>query len=142
MRIRVSRQTLCPQAVERINAYLPKGVRITGCRLKSDLKKTGPATIHRYRVDLKSVKPEPEMIRRFEDSDQWFCRRTRGKGTERTLDLRAAVKKVEIRENRELYLEIDARKRPVVRPNDFLAGVLELTPEALQEIVVTKLAAA
>jgi radical SAM family uncharacterized protein/radical SAM-linked protein len=142
MRIQVSRRTGCTRAVQGINSYLPKGVRITGCRLKAEAQKDGPAVLHRFRINPRSVKIDPEPVRRFEESSRWIFSRSRSKKPDRTLDLRAAVKKVELRDSGYLYLEIDAQARPVVRPSDFLIGVLEFTSDVLQEIVVTKLAAA
>ena len=141
MRIQVSRRTGCTQAVQGINAYLPNGLQITGCRLKSEAKKDGSANVHRFRIDPRSMKIDPEAVRRFEERKEWLYGRTRRKGPDQILDLRTAVKKVELQDSGALYLEIDARARPVVRPNDFLIGVMEFTTETLQKIVVTKLAA-
>jgi radical SAM family uncharacterized protein/radical SAM-linked protein len=142
LRIMVSNISGCSEVVQRINAYLPKGVRITGCRLKSEIKKDGPAVVQRFRIDLRDVNIDPELVSEFMESEQWFYHRTRHKGSEQKLDLRAAVKRVELLENGQLTMEIDARTRPIVRPGDFLKGVMGLTPEALQIIVVTKLALA
>ncbi len=141
LRIKVSGRSGCSQVVQGINEFLPKGVQITRCRLKSEAKNSGPALIHRFRIDLGSDGVDPVRIKRFKESDQWFHRRIRHKGSEQTLDLRASVKNIEVRKDGELYMEIDARTRPVGRPADFLIGVLGLTPEALQKIVVKKLAA-
>jgi radical SAM-linked protein len=141
LRIKVSGRSGCSQVVQGINEFLPRGVRITGCRLKSEAKNSGPAFIHRFRIDLGSDGVDPVRIKRFKESDQWLHRRIRHKGSEQTLDLRAAVKNIEVRKDGELYMEIDARTRPVGRPADFLIGVLGITPEALQDIVVKKLAA-
>lgn len=141
LRIKVSGRTGCSRVVQGINEFLPKGVRITGCRLKSEAKNKGPASVHRFRIDLGSGGVDPVRIRHFKESDQWLHRRIRHKGSEQTLDLRAVVKNIEVRKDGEFYMEIDARTKPVVRPADFIMGVLGLKPEALQEVVVTKLAA-
>jgi radical SAM-linked protein len=140
MRILVSSDFSCAQVVQGINAYLPRGVRITGCRLKSEDKKAGSAFIHRFRIDLPAVDVDEALVRQFMDSGQWPYRRTRRKGSEQTLDLRAAIKKVEIQDNEQIHMEIDALARPIVRPAEFLMDVLRMSPEALQEVVVTKLA--
>ena len=140
MRLQVDQRSGCTQVVNCINAYLPKGVRITGCRLKSEAKKAGPVEIQRFRIDLRDEKIDPELVLQFMESGHWPYHRSRHKGPEQTLDLRAAIKRVAIHDNNRLAMEIDAGKRPMVRPADFLMGVLKLTPEVLQNIVVTKLA--
>ena len=141
LRILVNDGTGCSQVVAGINRFLPKGVRITGCKLRSETKGEGQVAFHRFRIELGSAGIDPERIRHFLESGQWLYHRMRHKGSEQTLDLRSAIKNVELPNDNELYLEIDARTKPVVRPADFLKGVLELTAEARQEVVVTKLAA-
>jgi radical SAM family uncharacterized protein/radical SAM-linked protein len=141
MRVKVGNGVGCAQVVQGMNMYLPEGIRITGCRLKSEAQKEGAAAVHRFRVHGRSVEIDAARVRRFMESGKWLFNRQRRKGVSQTLDLRAAVNCAEIRDDGRLYLEIDARTRPVVRPSDFLMGVLGISDEALQEIMVTKLAA-
>jgi radical SAM family uncharacterized protein/radical SAM-linked protein len=139
MRILVGAGTRCEQVVQGINAYLPKGVRVTGCRLKTEIQSAKAGDIHRFRIDLQGAFVDRALVRRFIESDQWFYRRTRRKGAEKTVDLKAAVKKVEFGDDDGLYIEMDAKVRPIVRPAEFLIEVAGMSPEALQGIVITKL---
>jgi radical SAM family uncharacterized protein/radical SAM-linked protein len=140
LRIQVTGSTTCEQVMREMNAYLPEGIRITGCRPKSEAQKAGPAAIHRFLIDLRAAHVDAALVRRFMESGQWLYHRDRRRGSEQTFDLKAAIVKAELMDNDQLQLEINARNRPVVRPADFLIGVLEFTTDALQEVVVTKLA--
>jgi radical SAM family uncharacterized protein/radical SAM-linked protein len=142
LRILVAAGTSCAQVVQGINAYLPKGVRLTGCQLKSEAQKDGPASNHRFRIDTQNVPIDQARVQRFMESEQWVYRHTPRKGPEQTLDLKTAVIKAEFQSDGRLYVEIDAQSRPVIRPAVFLTAVLGLAPETLREFVVTKLRAA
>jgi radical SAM family uncharacterized protein/radical SAM-linked protein len=140
MRILVSSESNCAQIVEAINEFLPGGVRITGCRLKSEAQKAGAAAIHRFRIDLQDLGIDRVRVRQFMESERWVYHRSRRKGSDQVLDLKSAVIKVEFKDDDRLYMEIDARARPIIRPAEFLTAVLELTQEELQGVEVTKLA--
>ncbi len=143
MRIMVSCKHDCAQVVRGINAHLPKGLRITGCRLKSEVQKSGPPylpEVQKYRVELSGIEIDTALLSRFQESSQWPYLRCRQKKPDHTIDLRAAVHKIEYRKIGQLYMEIDASVQVVVRPSDFLISVLQLTPLQLQQTVVTRLA--
>jgi radical SAM family uncharacterized protein/radical SAM-linked protein len=140
MRILVSAESSCAQIVQGINAYLPEGVRITGCRMKSEARKAGGGGFDRFRIDLQDIGIDGMQVRQFMESEQWVYHRSRHKGSDQVLDLKSAVTKVELQDDDRLYMEIDNQARPIVRPSEFLTAVLGLTQEALQGVVVTKLA--
>jgi radical SAM family uncharacterized protein/radical SAM-linked protein len=142
MRIMVSSKTNCGQVVQRLNAYLPQGLRILDCRPKSTGKKEPEPAIHRYDIDLGGIQVDIQIIQRFLMSDEWLYVRSRANGAAHTIDLKAMVKTIDIHRHNGLYMEIQQDRGLTVRPGDFLAGVLDLRPEVLQKVLVTKLAPA
>ena len=129
--------------VQGINAHLPKGLRIMECRLKSEVQKSGPQllpAVQEFRIELGGIDIDTALLSQFQKSSQWPYRRSRPKKPDQSIDLKAAVNKVEYRKANQLYLGINAQTQVIVRPADFLMSVLQLTPMQLQQTVVTKLA--
>ncbi len=143
MRIRVSSNFNCQQVVQGINAHLPKGLRITDCRLQSEIDKAGsPVTpcVHKFLIELNGIELNASLLQRFRYSRQWPYQRIRRKGSEQLVDLKVAVLRAEYQNQNRLYLEIDAQTPPLIRPADFLSGVLQLKASQLEQVKVTKLA--
>ena len=143
MRIRVSTRFSCDQVVQGINTHLPQGLRITGCRLKSEIHEDGvgfSTQVQKYRIEFSGLEFNTALLDQFQACSQWPYLRPRQKRADQPIDLKAAVKKIECRNLSQIYMEIDTQTQFTVRPADFLVGVLQLTPIQLQQVVITKLA--
>ena len=143
MRIRVFSDIQCDTVVREINARLPEGVRITSCRPRSEKPKDGDRRMHdfqRFLIALNGIEINGALLRDFEKSSQWLYQRNRPKGAIQSVDLKAGVIASEFKGEGQLYLEIDSSTPVLIRPADFLIGVLQLSQSQLERVVVTKLA--
>ena len=80
------------------------------------------------------------MLGQFAESPHWPYMKVRANGAAQSVDLKLAVISVDMKGKDQIYLEIDAKTAVLVRPADFLKGVLNLDPTQMEQIVVTKLA--
>ena len=138
MRILVSDAFSCEQVAQGINAHLPDGIRITDCRLKtgSDLM----ALVQQFMIDFNGVSFTVAHLHQFRESARWPYQRKRRKGKEQCVDLKELVKNAVLLGKDKLLLEIHIEQQKLIRPADFLSGVMMMTPECLQQVIVTKLA--
>ncbi len=143
MRMMVASRHDCSQVARNIDAHLPAGLRITGCRPRDEVMKSQTQAMqkaYRYRIDLGGVHPDACLLGQFQESDQWPYTRTRQNKDNKVVDLRAAIATVDYHQPDQLVLEIRAMPPITVRPADFLSGVLQLSARQIQQAVVTKLA--
>jgi radical SAM family uncharacterized protein/radical SAM-linked protein len=128
------------EVIERINPFLPLGVKLVAGRPKESKKQEGNARkIDRYRVVLCDSDIDPMPIDQFRRSDRWSYTRVRHKGRAQHFDLKSAVTQLDAIDRNTIEIGLRADTKPIARPADILRSVFELTEPTIQRARIRKL---
>jgi hypothetical protein len=126
--------------IERINPFLPAGVKIVSCKLNPPKKQSSnKLKIDRYRVVLFDANVDSVRIDEFKDSDQWDYTRIRHKGRAQHFDLKSVVTQLDEIDKKTVEIGIRAEIKPIARPADILRSVFELVEPSIQGARIRKL---
>jgi radical SAM family uncharacterized protein/radical SAM-linked protein len=140
MRMTVASLHSAEELIERINLFLPHGVKLVECRPKHKNNLAGDErNIDRYRVVLGDTHVDPMRIDRFRESDRWDYTRIRHKGRAQHLDLKSAVAQLEAIDANTIGIDIRADTKPMARPADILRSVFEMAEPSIQRARIRKL---
>jgi radical SAM family uncharacterized protein/radical SAM-linked protein len=141
VRLPVSQRHQCNEVMQSLNAQLPEGLAITGCRLKSEEKKSHGSDAKTFSVYLQQVTVDHKKIDMFETSDEWVYTRQTRKGRRHRIDLKTVVKKMEMKRGNILAMVIRCDTEYTIRPADVLFSVFQLSEDRLKGVRILKHAA-
>jgi radical SAM family uncharacterized protein/radical SAM-linked protein len=140
MRMTVSSRHGAQELIERINPFLPAGVKLVACELKSNKKQAGnESNTDRYRVTLLDTSVEPMRIDEFQNCVRWDYTRIRHKGRAQHFDLKAVVTQLEVIDQNTVEIGIKADTKPTARPADILRSVFGFEENVIQGAHIRKL---
>jgi radical SAM family uncharacterized protein/radical SAM-linked protein len=142
MRMTVASHHSAQELIERINPFLPHGVRLVASRLKQPKGAPGnERKIDRYRVVLYNTILDAMRIDKFRTCDRWDYTRVRHKGRPQHLDLKAVVMQLALDANDPSTIGISLRTdtKPIARPADILRSVFGLEESVIQGARIRKL---
>jgi radical SAM family uncharacterized protein/radical SAM-linked protein len=140
MQLKVAPHITCQELTRALNAQLPDGFAIVGCRIMLPGRPRPRTTTDRYQIKAQSVLFEPKHIDAFHAAAQWPYIRPSRKGPCREVDLKQCVTRLEASGENTLSLVIERRTPFTLRPADILRGVFEVPEALLPAIRVVKLA--
>jgi radical SAM family uncharacterized protein/radical SAM-linked protein len=131
-----------PLAIEtvagRLNAHLPKGLRIVDCRIDATAPEKDPSA--RYRIWRPDGTFDPAIIETFKARPEWIISRTNRKGRSRQIDLKAVIDDLSLVSADTLEMVLLASGEQVIRPLDVMASLFGDGTESLNSFRVLKLA--
>jgi radical SAM-linked protein len=140
MRMTVASHHSARELIERINPFLPAGVKIVYCKLNPPKKQSSnKRKIDRYRVALFDTNVDSVRIDKFQDSAQWDYTRIRHKGRAQHFDLKSVVTQLDIIDKNTVEIGIRADTKSIARPADILRSVFELAEPSIQGARIRKL---
>jgi radical SAM family uncharacterized protein/radical SAM-linked protein len=140
MRITAASHHSARELIERINPFLPAGVKLVSCKLKPPKKQSSKKLqIDHYRVALSDTKVDSVRIDEFQDSARWDYTRIRHKGRAQHFDLKQVVTQLDIIDKKTIEIGIRADTKPIARPADILRSVFELAEPSIQGARIRKL---
>jgi radical SAM-linked protein len=128
------------ELIDRINPFLPAGVKLTACRPKPPKKEaSNQIKIDRYRVTLCDSNIDPMRIDEFQQSDRWDYTRIRHKGRSQHFNLKAVVTQLDAIDQNIVDIGIKADTKCTARPADILRSVFGLAEPSIQGARIRKL---
>ena len=141
MRMLVSVRHACKEVMDLINGQLPEGLRIIDCRLRPSGKSNAATRTQNFRVHVVEGKPiDTRYLNRFWRSERWIYRRENRKGRKIEFDLRKQVKRLELEDDKTLYMQIRSDAVHLLRAADVLCGIFQIRKEQLPMLRMVKLA--
>ena len=122
--------------VDKMNAALPEGLRITTCELAKKRARDG---VVRYRIHPGETPFDPAGIPKFMESDTWMIEKLTKKGKIKTRDIRDWVLELRLDAEKTLYLSVKKEDAQSVRPSEILATVFGIDKDAQMACRVEKL---
>jgi radical SAM family uncharacterized protein/radical SAM-linked protein len=138
MRLKLTAPMGCQELIERINPFLPQGVKLVRCRnmVAGERKHdTGP---DHFRIVFDQPVVNHRQVELFWASDTWDYESTKPNGTNRKMDLRQCIQHLSLHDGQRLELGLDPEAPYLIRPLDVLVGVFALSIEVIQGAQVTK----
>jgi radical SAM-linked protein len=139
MRMTVAANSGGAELIDKINPFLPSGLQILTCRLKTPGRSIHANEQDRYRVELSGPGLDPLRVDAFNNSGRWDYTRIRHNGRAQHLDLKTAVVRLTILDEKTIDLVIRADCKPKARPADILQSVFKLKTATIQGARVRKL---
>lgn len=140
LRMTVASRHSAQELIERINPFLPAGVKLVACKLTPPKKHAAnDKRIDRYRVTLYNTHVDPMRIGEFKDSVRWDYTRIRYKGRAQHFDLKSVVTQLDTIDQSTIEIGIKADTKPTARPADILRSVFGLAEQAILGARVRKL---
>jgi radical SAM-linked protein len=138
-RLLVSEKYGCDQVMRLLNEQLPHGLKLHACHRKSKERILPDAGETHFRIDFQKEKMANDRLELFNASDDWPYQRINRKGHVHQMDLKAAVKMIEVTDETTLHMVLRNDSGHVVRPVDVLTSVFKLTEEQLKGLSMIKL---
>jgi radical SAM-linked protein len=133
-------RALAPKTiVKQLNAHLPTGLMITGCRLFQKGGRDTKDMISAYRIGYPEGMISQSAIDRFMDRTEFIVEDTGKKGKKRQTDLRKAVQQMTLTDDAVLEMTLRPLDTRTVRPFEVLKNALGFDDEALSDFRVRKL---
>jgi radical SAM-linked protein len=140
MRITVASHHGAQELIERINPFLPAGVKLVECQPKPPkMQASNVIKTDRYRVTLSDFHVDPMRIDEFKNCARWDYTRIRHKGRAQHFDLKSVVTQLEAIDQNTVVIGIKADTKPTARPADILRSVLGLAEQSIQGANIRKL---
>jgi radical SAM-linked protein len=137
--VTVTGETTPDEIIRQLNAQLPDGLLVTGCRpLKSKFVRP-ESVVTTYRLELDGDVFTDEKIASFLKKPEWIVSRTNRKGKVRQIDLRLAVSGIERISPSELNLRLRSLHESILRPGDVVDHLFAIPSEKLKHLRVTKI---
>jgi radical SAM-linked protein len=137
--VTVTGETSPDRIIRRLNAQLPDGLLVTGCRpIASKFVRPEPV-FTTYRLALEENVFSDDKIAAFLKKSEWIISRTNRKGKVRQIDLRRAVSGIERMSPSELNLSLRSLPGSMMRPGDVVEHLFALPSEKLKHLRVTKI---
>ncbi|NOY70420.1 MAG: TIGR03960 family B12-binding radical SAM protein [Deltaproteobacteria bacterium] len=123
-----------------INAELPEGLKISGCRIVSIKEKSHPPDLVTYRVD--SIRPVfgEGPVEKFTNTPVFEVKKKTKKGGERVMDLKKRIRHMQRLNDSCLILQIDNSAQGSIRPDMVIRSIFGLSETELNSLRVIKLA--
>jgi radical SAM family uncharacterized protein/radical SAM-linked protein len=139
MRIMVASHHTENDLLERINPFLPPGLKLLTCRPIPQGGGSNKAKEDCYIVELANSVIDSSLIDEFINSKQWDYTRRRHKGRSQQIDLKTVVTTLLFVTNNTLQVGIKPDAKLTARPADILRSVFQLSETAIQAARVRKL---
>jgi radical SAM-linked protein len=140
MRITVASHHSAQELIERINPFLPAGVKLVACKPAPSKKQANnDKKTDRYRVVLSDTPVDSQRIDAFQDCDRWDYTRIRHKGRAQHIDLKSVVAQLDAIDKNTIEIGINADIKPIARPADILRSVFGLAEQSIRGARIRKL---
>lgn len=128
------------ELIERINPFLPAGVKLVACKPKPPNQRAdNEIKIDRYRVTLSDTHVDAMRIDEFQSCGRWDYTRIRHKGRAQHFDLKSVVTKLDAVDQNTVEMGIKANTKPTARPADILRSVFGLAELSIKGARIRKL---
>ena len=139
MRIMVASQHTENDLLERINPFLPPGLKLLTCIPAPQGEGGNKAKEDCYIVEFTNSVVDSSLIDEFKNSKQWDYTRRRHKGRPQQFDLKTVVTTLLLINNKTLQVGIKSDAKLTARPADILRSVFQMTETVIQAARVRKL---
>jgi radical SAM family uncharacterized protein/radical SAM-linked protein len=119
-----------------LNAQLPDGFNIHDCFIAGSLKKYTDENL--YEITTNGIL-DKEKLALFNNQKECIMEIKRGKGKKRKIDLKKAVKKIEMTAANKLYISIAPVGQKTIRPAPVLKNIFGFSDDELKVIRVVKI---
>jgi radical SAM-linked protein len=137
--VTVTDETTPSRIIRRLNAQLPDGLLVTGCRPIASKFVKPETVVTTYRLVIGGDVFCDEKIASFLKKSEWIVSRTNRKGKVRQIDLRRAVSGIERISSSELILGLRSLHGSMMRPGDVVEHLFAVPLEKLKHLRVTKI---
>jgi radical SAM-linked protein len=132
-------KTIKPAVIQhKLNAHLPDGLHIESVLLYNKAKLKTKDDSARYDICFKQFRLEPEVIDTFMKQSDFLITDTSPKGKQRTIDLRKAVDKITVLNDRQIEMVIHKYNERTIRPGEILTKGFKMPEDAVQTAVIIK----
>ncbi len=121
----------------RLNALLPPGLSLTACRRVPHIQRATPSATG-YRVQGYADWFTTEQLDIFAASENFEVQRTNQKGRTTSLNLKTMVRQLKVSGTDTLEMILDSTDGIVLRPQDVLVHIFNLTPETIRTARILK----
>ena len=135
----VTGETTSDEIIRQLNAQLPDGLLVTGCRPITSKFVRPESVVTTYRLELDGDVFTDEKIVAFLKKPKWIVSRTNRKGKVRQIDLRLVVLGIERISPSELNICLRSLHGSVMRPGDVVNHLFGIPSEKLTHLRVTKI---
>ncbi len=140
MRVTAASHYSAQELIDRMNPFLPSGVKLVACKRMHTKKQVCNTTrIDRYHVVLSNATFDPMRIDEFQESGQWDYTRIRHNGRAQHFDLKSVVTHLDPVDERTVEIGIRADTKPTARPADILRSVFGFAETFIQGARIRKL---
>ncbi len=137
--VTVTGETAPNKIIWRLNAQLPDGLLVTGCRPLASKFVRPETVVTTYRLRLFGDVFPDENIVSFLKTSKWIVTRTNRKGKVRQIDLRRAISHIEKISPSQMILSIRSLHGRMLRPGDVVEYLFDVPSEKLKHLRVTKI---
>jgi radical SAM family uncharacterized protein/radical SAM-linked protein len=137
--VTVTDETTPSRIIRQLNAQLPDGLLVTGCRPIASKFVRPETVVTTYRLVIGGDVFCDEKIASFLKKSEWIVSRTNRKGKVRQIDLRQAVSGIERVSSSELILGLRSLHGSMMRPGDVVEHLFAVPSEKLKYLRVTKI---
>ena len=137
--VTVTGETAPNEIIWRLNAQLPDGLLVTGCRPLASKFVRPETVVTTYRLVLIGDVFSDEKIVSFLKTSKWIVSRTNRKGKVRQIDLRRAISHIEKISPSQMILGIRSLQGRMLRPGDVVEYLFDVPSEKLKHLRVTKI---
>jgi radical SAM-linked protein len=137
--VTVTGETAPNRIIRRLNAQLPDGLLVSGCRPIASKFVRPETVVTTYRLVFGGDVFSDEKIASFLKKSEWIVSRTNRKGKVRQIDLRRSVSGIERISSSELILSLRSLHGSVMRPGDVVEYLFAVPSEKLKHLRVTKI---
>ncbi|MFH1152543.1 MAG: TIGR03960 family B12-binding radical SAM protein [Pseudomonadota bacterium] len=122
-----------------LGSLLPEMIPVTRCTLFTRPPKTSTPQAVTYRVTLHGHTLDMDLVRSFVDSSEHLVEQTSFKGQTRTMDLRKALRRIDILDSNQLEMVLISVGTRTVRPAEILTRIFNVPEETVQTAHILKL---
>jgi len=137
--VTVTGETTPDRIIRQLNAQLPDGLLVTGCRPIASKFVRPESVVTTYRLELDGDVFTDEKIAAFLKKPEWIVSRTNRKGKVRQIDLHLAVSGIERISSSKLNLRLRSLHGSMMRPGDVVVHLFAVPSEKLKHLRVTKI---
>jgi radical SAM-linked protein len=137
--VTVTSETTPNRIIRQLNAQLPDGLLVTGCRPIASKFVRPESVVKTYRLVLGGDVFSDEKIASFLKKSEWIVSRTNRKGKVRQFDLRRVVSHIEKISSSQMILSLQSLHGSMMRPGDIVEYLFAVPSEKLMHLRVTKM---
>jgi radical SAM family uncharacterized protein/radical SAM-linked protein len=124
--------------IQRLNYQLPEGLQVKDCRVESPRQKQRGDRLETYEVTIRNARFDSKCIDEFKNKEEAIFQKRSRKGKVVDIDLKKAVKKMELLSTEKILLVISFEAGRALRPGVVLAEVFRLKEETIRNAHILK----